>query len=234
MKKLTYTILAAMLMVATTLKVSAQSEESRQVSGYNKIGSGGPFEVHVKIDGTESLKIKAEANVIEEIETIVKDGTLQIKFKHHENWGDHNFGPIEIYVTAKSLSALANAGSGSIKLDGNLTGNSINISLSGSGNVSAGVKGGDFRAAISGSGSISVKGSADKTNVSIAGSGDMDGRNFKTETAHVSIAGSGNARFGADKTVSASIVGSGNVVYSGTASISDSRTVGSGRVSHEK
>jgi len=232
MKRLCYTILAAILMVATTLKASAQSEESRQVSGYNKIGSGGPFEVHVKIDGTESLNIKAEADVIKEIETVVKDGTLQIKFKHH-NWGDHNYGPIEIYVTAKSLSALANAGSGSIKLDGSLTGSNINISLSGSGNVTAAVKGGDFRAAISGSGSISVKGTADRTNVSISGSGDMEGRNFRTETAHVSIAGSGNARFGADKTVSATIVGSGNVVYSGTASITDSRTVGSGRVSHE-
>ena len=113
------------------------------------------------------LAVKDADIDLQEIETIVKDGTLQIKFKHHENWGDHNYGPIEVYVTAKSLSALANAGSGSIKLDGSLTGNSVNISLSGSGNVTAAVKGGDFHAAISGSGSIDVKGSADKTNVSM-------------------------------------------------------------------
>jgi len=54
---------------------------------------------------------------------------------------------------------------------------------------------------------------------------------FNTGTANVSIAGSGNAELGAERSISASIVGSGNVVYTGSATISDSRTVGSGRLS---
>lgn len=232
MKRIAYTIFAAVLMVATTLRASAQSEESRQVSGFTSIGSGGPFDVHVKIDGTESLKIKGSAEAIREIETKVEDGGLQIKFKHRS--GDHeNYGKIDIYVTAKSLSGLVNAGSGSMKVEGTVSGSKVNISLSGSGSISSSVKAGDFHAVISGSGSIALSGSADETKIAISGSGDLDGRRFKTNTASVTIAGSGNAHLGADKSISATIVGSGNVVYTGTATISNSRTVGSGRLSKE-
>jgi hypothetical protein len=231
MKRIAYTVFAAVLMVAITLKASAQSEETRQVSGFTSIGSGGPFDVHVKINGTESLKIKASPDAIKEIETRVENGRLEIKFKHRGN--DENYGRIDVYVTAKSLSGLANAGSGSMKVDGMVSGEKVNISLSGSGSISSSVKAGDFHAAISGSGSIDLNGSANETKLSISGSGNMNGKGFKTATAHVSIAGSGSAHFGADKSVSASIVGSGNVVYSGNATIADSRTVGSGRVSKE-
>lgn len=232
MKRITYIILAAVLTVAATLKASAQSEESRQVSGFTSIGSGGPFDVHVKINGTESLKIMGSAEAIREIETKVEGGGLQIKFKHRSN--DHeNYGRIDIYVTAKSLSGLANAGSGSIKVEGTVSGAKVNISLSGSGSISSSVKADNFHAAISGSGSIALSGSADETKVAISGSGDLDGRHFKTNTASVTIAGSGNAHLGADKSISANIVGSGNVIYSGSATISDSRTIGSGRLSKE-
>jgi len=229
MKKLVYTIVSLVLVAATSFKVSAQSEESRSVSGFNGVGSAGPFDVHVKIDGTESLKIKASQEAIKEIETYVKDGKLQIKFKHRDYSNEQDFGRIDIYVSAKSLSSIANAGSGSIKVEGTVTGD-VNVALSGSGNISTSVKAGLFHVAISGSGSVELSGSANETKISIAGSGDMNGKRFKTGEANVTIAGSGNASFGADKNISANIVGSGNVNYTGNATVS-SRTIGSGRVS---
>ncbi|HWZ02700.1 MAG TPA: DUF2807 domain-containing protein, partial [Mucilaginibacter sp.] len=103
MKKIFYSVFAAILIIAATLKVSAQSEQSREVSGFNSIASSGPFDVHVKISGTESLKLKANPDIINEIETIVEDGTLEIKFKHHHDRSYENTGKIDVYVTAKSL-----------------------------------------------------------------------------------------------------------------------------------
>ncbi|ASU36033.1 head GIN domain-containing protein [Mucilaginibacter xinganensis] len=233
MKRIAYTLFAAVLLSSATLKASAQSEESRQVSGFNSIASGGAFDVHVKINGTESLKIQGDADAVKEIETKVEDGHLQVKFRHHDNWNHENYGPIHIYITAKSLSGLANAGSGSIKVEGTVSGDKVNVVLSGSGSISSAVKAGDFHVVLSGSGSINLTGSADETKISISGSGDVNGKEFKTNTASVAIAGSGNAHLGADKSISASIVGSGNVVYNGNATISDTRTVGSGRLSRQ-
>ncbi|BAU56131.1 head GIN domain-containing protein [Mucilaginibacter gotjawali] len=234
MKRLTYTIFAAMLVIAVSFKASAQPGESRQVSGFHSIASSGPFDVHVNINGTESLKISAGSDMIKEIETVVEDGTLKIKFKHHHEWNNDDYGKIDVYVTAKSLSALVNSGSGSIRVEGAaVSGENVNIVLSGSGDIESSVKSGSLHATISGSGSIKLSGSSDETKVVISGSGEMKGKELKTNSASVVISGSGNAYFNADKTVSAHIAGSGNVVYSGNATITDSKTVGSGSVSKE-
>jgi len=234
MKRLTYTILAAILVIAVSFKASAQKEESREVAGFHSLASSGPFDVHVNINGTESLKISASSDIINEIETDVKDGNLEIRFKHHHDWDSDHYGKIDIYVTAKSLSALTNAGSGSIKVEGEaVSGDNVRVTLSGSGDIESSVKSGNLHATISGSGTIHLSGTADETKVTISGSGEVKGKELKTNSASFVITGSGNAYLTADKTVSAHIVGSGNVVYSGSATITDSRTVGSGSVSKE-
>jgi hypothetical protein len=234
MKRIAYACFAVILVFTATLTASAQSAETRAVSGFNSIASSGPFDVHVNINGTESLKISASSKIINEIETVVEDGTLKIKFKHRDDW-NHNdeYGQIDVYVTAKSLSSLANAGSGSIKVEGTVTGGDVNVVLSGSGDIQTAVKSGNLHTTISGSGSIDINGSADETKVTISGSGEVKGKGLKTNNASVTITGSGSAYFTADKTVSARIVGSGNVVYSGHATIAESRTIGSGSISKE-
>jgi hypothetical protein len=231
MKKIVYSVFAGILLITATLKVSAQSEQTREVSGFNSIASSGPFDVHVKINGTESLKLKANQDIINEIETVVENGTLEIKFKHHHDRNYDNTERIDVYVTAKSLSAVANAGSGSIKIDGVVHGENVKLILSGSGDITSSVKSGDLHVSISGSGSIHINGDVNDANISIAGSGELMGKELVTGSASVSITGSGSAYFAANKTVSASIVGSGNVIYSGNATTGDIRTIGSGRVS---
>jgi hypothetical protein len=109
----------------------------------------------------------------------------------------------------------------------------VNVVLSGSGDIETSVKSGNLHTTISGSGSINLKGTADEARVVISGSGEVKGRELKTNAASVTITGSGSAYFTADKTVSARIVGSGNVVYSGNATITESKTIGSGSVSKE-
>ena len=231
MKKLTHTVFAAMLMLAASLTASAQSGEARSVSGFNAISSSGSFDVHVKIDGTESLKIDASEAVIAKIETVVEDGKLKIRWKERNNWNDNDYGKINIYVEAKSLNSLANSGSGSTDVDGVVSGDRVNIILSGSGNIKTSVKAGELRIAISGSGSMRIDGSADEAKLSVVGSGELKGKELKAGTVSANIAGSGSAYIYAEKSVSGRIAGSGNLVYSGNASVADSRTAGSGRIS---
>jgi len=54
---------------------------------------------------------------------------------------------------------------------------------------------------------------------------------LKAQAVSAGITGSGSIYITAEKTVSAHITGSGNVIYAGNATITDTRTVGSGRVS---
>jgi len=226
MKKITYTLFVVIMLVAATRNlVSAQSVESRPVAGFNGLSSEGPFTVHVKIDGTESLKISTQSNesdIIKLIETVVENGTLRIKFKDHlENGQGNTEGPIDIYVTAKSLSSLVKQGSGFITVDGAIAGSNVNIVVNGSGKITSSVKSGNLQVTITGPGSVQLTGTADKAETTINGPGELNGRDLNTKDASAVITGSGTAYFAAEKTIAAHVAGSGYVVYSGNAVVTN-------------
>jgi hypothetical protein len=231
MKRLTYFILSAALLSVVAIKASAQGQ-SRSVSGFNAIASAGPFNVYVKLDGNESVKVDADADVINDIETVVEGNTLKIRFKDRE-WRHRNIHKAEIYVEAKSLDALTNSGSGGIKVDGMINTNNFKAVLSGSGNISAAVKSGNLHATISGSGNIKLSGNTGDADFVVTGSGEISGKDLRTNSVSAVITGSGNIYVQAEKSINAHITGSGSVLYSGNASSINSSTTGSGRVSKD-
>jgi hypothetical protein len=236
MKRLAFTLLSAALLSAATISALAQetSTQTRQVSGFTSIASGGPFNVHIKMDGTESVKVEADTKYINEIETVVEGNTLKIQFKDHK-WSNryNDMHKAEVYVSAKSLNGLVNSGSGHMGVDGMITtSGEFKAVLSGSGSINTSVKSGNLNAVISGSGSIRINGRTGDADLVISGSGQIEGKDLKTESAKAVITGSGNIYVAVEKSVSAHITGSGSVNYSGNAPVVNSRTIGSGRVNH--
>ncbi len=211
----------------------ALTDQTRSVSGFTTIASSGPFHVHVKMDGTESLKISADDAVINEIETVVENGTLRIRYKDEHRWSwhneNHNNSTIDVYVSAKALSSLINSGSGSIQVENTINATKFKAVLSGSGSITSNIKATDVDAVISGSGNIHLTGDASDASVSVSGSGSVDARELKTQTSSVSISGSGNVRINAEKELSSRIAGSGSVRYTGNAQVNTTK-LGSGSV----
>ncbi|MFI5160058.1 MAG: head GIN domain-containing protein [Sphingobacteriales bacterium] len=229
MKRLVFVLFVVVLVSAATINASAQ--ESRQVSGFSSVASAGPFNVHIKMGGNESVKVDADADIINDIETVVEGNTLKIRFKDHE-WRHRNIHKAEIYVEAKSLNELLNSGSGSVKVDGIISAGNFKAVLSGSGNISTAVKSESMHAVISGSGSIKLSGSTGEGDFVVTGSGEIEGKDLKASSVVATITGSGNIYVAADKSVVGRITGSGSVIYSGNASVT-SHTTGSGRVTKE-
>ena len=213
-----------------SLNTYAQSGQTRSVSGFSSIESGGPFNVHVKITGTESVRLDIDDDVVNDVKTEVEGGVLKIGFRNNFSLRNHNIKRGDIYVTAKSLSAVANSGSGNLDLDGALTGPNVKVVLSGSGNMRVAVKASALETRISGSGGIHIKGNTESAEFRISGSGEINGTGLTTETLAATISGSGSISITANKTVSARITGSGSVSYSGNATIGETRYTGSGRV----
>ena len=227
MKYTSLVLVAAMWLIGS---VAAQQGQVRQVSGFDKVSTGGSFAVHVKINGTESLKIDgADAQELARIETKVTNGQLEIRWMRGSEPHHYN-GRIDVYVTAKSLSGLSNAGSGSMDVDGVVKGGSVGVDLSGSGSITAAIDAGKLDVVISGSGRTTLKGKASSTHIDIAGSGKLSADALSTDLADAQISGSGDTYITVNKTISASIVGSGSVHYSGSGTIGSVSTVGSGRL----
>jgi len=231
MKKLSIALLAVVLVITASFKASAQTEQTKQVSDFNTISAAGPFNIHVKMDGTESLKLSAPAEIINDIEVVVEKNKLNIGFKENSVW-NYN-GKVDVYITAKALSSLSVTGSGEMTVEGTLSSADLNFVISGSGHITTTVKSNNLTATITGSGTMNVDGSTESAHLVVTGSGRYNAKELKTNTANVTLTGSGNAHITADKALSATITGAGQLVYSGNASVTDIRTAGTGRVSKE-
>ncbi|TFF33435.1 head GIN domain-containing protein [Mucilaginibacter psychrotolerans] len=204
---------------------------TRSVSDYTGIECNGPFNVTIKIDGTESLTLDIDAAVEKEVITKVENGILKIEFKNW--WKNHrDIKRANVYVSAKSLSYLGSSGSGNAVLAaGSITGQRAKIAVSGSGNLKAAVNAETLQISVSGSGNAVLAGSATAAEIRVSGSGEVNGKQLRVQRVEASISGSGNVDIIADEAVSARISGSGGLSYSGNAQIVNDKHSGSGRIS---
>jgi hypothetical protein len=211
------------------------SEESRDVSGFTGISSGGSFKVYVVFGQKESLRLEGNEDILKEIETRVENGTLRIGFKKTVNcsfWRSGiNIGRINVYVTAVKLNSLTCSGSGDIEVKGAVKSASIQTTVSGSGSISLQVSSDSYVASISGSGHITATGTTKAANIQVSGSGNFRGRDLRTESSNVRVSGSGNIDIMADNAITATVSGSGNIRYGGNATMITTTKSGSGRVS---
>jgi hypothetical protein len=205
--------------------------ETREVSDFHAIDISYPAQVLVKQGNAESLKIEAEDNLLPNLKTQVKNGTLEIFYKR-EN-GKHvnpTKTPI-ITIVVKDLANVDFTSAGELTID-SLKTNALDVSLSGAGNIKLDkILVQALSVSLSGAGSSTASGTADDLNLSISGFGDFKGGDLQSKDARVDISGAGSATVWVDNNLDAQISGAGSVSYYGSASV-DKQISGVGGVNH--
>ena len=205
--------LAIIATAAETIRGSGNPvTEDRAVAGFQGLSLAVPGKLVVTQGDAEKLAITADDNVLPLIETVVERGELRIRFRER-GVNLRTKTPIQIALSAKTLEALAIAGSGEIRAPA-LNAKSMKVSISGSGDVTLGGRAQSIDVNISGSGDVKAgKFETQSASVSIAGSGDST--LWVKDSLKVSIAGSGDVRYYGDPTVQRSVAGSGSVRRAG-------------------
>ncbi|QNF32613.1 DUF2807 domain-containing protein [Adhaeribacter swui] len=220
---------AAPLKELATSTTTFQNTQTRPVDSFSGVASAVPFNVVVTIGPKESLRLEGDSELLDKIETPVKDGVLHIKMKKgSEQW----FGSskkVNIYITAPSLNKLAVSGAGNMEVKGTVKGERVTTEVSGSGHLAATVAAASLSSSISGSGGMELEGKSDDVHLDISGSGRFEGKDLNTQTAKISVSGSGKASIQAEETLDATLSGSGKVTYSGNAKVNVVKS-GSGSV----
>ena len=230
MKKIINSTLAILVLFFLTAGVTlSQSKETRDVSGFKEVSFGISGNLYITIGTSYKVTLEGDADYLREIQTIVKDGKLQIR---RENYRFSNNEKADVYITMPSIKGLGVSGSGKAKIESRVEADAFNLSVSGSGKVYiADLNADSFGCSISGSGDVIIegKGSADNGRITISGSGNYTGENFEVDHLSVNISGSGGCNCKAGDSLEARISGSGNVYYSGQPKL-DVRASGSGHV----
>jgi hypothetical protein len=172
--------------------------ESRDVDDFSTIALSGSGNVIIEQNGTESLSIEAEDNLLSVLTSDVSSGTLQLGTR--EGTTLRPTLPVTYHVTVEDLAGLQLSGSGSVTAAG-ITTPAISIDISGSGDVS-------------------VDGTADDQTVSISGSGNYSAGGLATLNSTTEVSGSGDVSVDVRDDFQAEITGSGNVTYTGDPQVS--------------
>jgi len=205
-----------------------RSNEQRNVTGFTGVETHGSIDI-VALQGDYSVKVEADQNLLQYIETNMQDGRLIVRFK--EGISLYNAGNAKVVVSAPELNALETHGSGNISSQGKLTNkNKMNIYISGSGDIQLEADCPDIRTETHGSGNITLQGNTKTLSCKTSGSGDIKAADLKAESVTVSIHGSGDNEVFASESLDIEIFGSGDVHYRGQPKISTA-VHGSGAVS---
>lgn len=206
--------------------------EIRKVSGFDAISVEYPTQVSIKQGNTESLKIKAEDNLMPNLKTEVKNGTLEIFYKKTGDKHVNPTKPVVITITVKDLTEVDFSSAGELMIDGLKTDN-LDVSLTGAGNLElTEITVNKLAVNLSGAGGVTASGMADELDVNISGFGDFKGADLHVKTASVNISGAGGATVWVDSELEAEISGAGSVNYYGSPNVSK-QVSGVGGVNHQ-
>jgi hypothetical protein len=179
--------------------------ESRDVSGFSEIALFGSGTVRVDVNGTESLIVEAEDNIMPLLKTEVRNGRLELSV-------ESSISPttdVTYTVTAVALDGVTIAGSGDV--------------------AATGVAADSFDIEVSGSGRVEPAGTAGTLAVEISGSGRYLGEGLKSSVGTVRVSGSGEAVVNVTDDLDVDVSGSGGVQYIGEPTVTESVS-GSGYV----
>jgi hypothetical protein len=233
-QKVSFATLTCFVIVLSSCMTSLSGEvikEKRDVKDFNAIELAIQADINISQGNDYSFTIEGDKDLLKEIIADVRGGNLRIRT---EGWArfSWNNSKVIINVTMPQVEGLSVSGSGDIKGVTPINSKSLNLRISGSGDIIIPILSvEDLDVSISGSGDVGVagKGEASSVKARISGSGDVEVKGILFENADISISGSGDTYLEASKNLRARVVGSGDITYSGNPLI-DAKVTGSGTI----
>ena len=204
--------------------------DKRTVGSFSGVSLEFSGDVEIRQSNETAVDVVAQANIASEVETVVENDILHIRFKKRN--GNFRFKKLTVYVTSPNIENISLTGSGDLSALSDIKSNNLKVALKGSGNIKLKqIDCTSIDAHVQGSGNINVTGgTAQSAEYSVFGSGDLAVENLKVRSANVKLTGSGNINCMATESITAKSTGSGDINYYGHPTNTVVSSTGSGSI----
>lgn len=199
-------------------------KEIRPVANFTKIRLKDFGSLYLTQGEEEALTIEADAQVLEELTSEVRDGTLLLGIG--EDWWDRigkvissvfsgEQSKVIYHLTVKELESINISGNCNLECD-SLRSENLGIKVSGLGDLRfTHLECSKLDLRISGRGEFTAAGRADQQKIRISGSGEVMAGGLAGQTLRIVISGQGNATVRVEESLDITISGLGQVNYYG-------------------
>jgi hypothetical protein len=227
MKKI---LLFSLIWVATLAVAVAAADETRtfSASNFTKLSLGSAFKIQVKQGSTYSVTATGERKDLDDLESRVSNGTLQIKYKE-QKWNNRR-QTVTIAITMPTLEGVDFSGA-SVATVGTFTSNQpLKVTVSGASKVTMEVSASKVTMDLSGASVLTLNGKADVLNGELSGASVFKGMSFPVREANIDASGASKADVVANASLGAEASGASRISYSGDAKEVRSSSSGAGSV----
>ena len=207
----------------TTNGSGTLKSQVRPVSGFSRVSLSGVGDLNITQGASESLSVEAEDNLLPLLETVVANGTLELRVKANSSLNSTK--PIKYTLVVKSLSALTLSGVGNVT-SGALDVSTLDLNLSGAGKIQiSSLKAQVLKAELTGVGKLAVTaGAVTSQTVNLQGTGSYNACGLSSDTAKITVGGTSKALVSVKSSLVVVGSGIGSVQYLGSPTLEQSNS----------
>lgn len=211
--------------------INDPNAEVRNVKNFHAIKVSNAINLYLTQSGEEAVAVSArDTKYRDRIRTEVNDGVLHIWYDNDRwKWGSDNKN-LKAYVSVKTLDRLDASGASDVVVDGAISGDKLDIKLSGASDFKGGVKVNELNLDQSGASDVTISGTAGKVTVEASGASDFKGYDLVTDNCNAHASGASDIKISCNKELSVHASGASSIYYRGTAVIRDLRSNGASSV----
>ena len=201
--------------------------DDRDLDDFTGVKACCSFKVELA-EGAFAVRVEAESNLQEFIETEVRSGVLHIKYTDNANFKSTE--PIRVYVTLPRLERIDGSSSSEIVGTTPFTGEDLEVDVSSSATIEVQFTGDRVELDASSSGKIVVKGSAKRVVADASSASRIDAGALEADEAVADVSSAANVEVYARKSLRADASSAGSVRYGGNPTDIDTDASSAGRV----
>ena len=211
--------------------INDPNAQTRDLKGFHAIEVSSAINLYLSQSNDEAVAVSAvDAKYRDKIRTEVRNGVLKI-WLDRDNWfwgnGDKK---LKAYVSFKSIDRLNASGASDVFVDGVISGESLEIRLSGASDFKGAVKLKNLPLDQSGASDITIRGSTETASIEASGASNAKAYDLVTDQCTIKASGASDVRISANKEINAKATGASSIYYKGDAVIRDLHSSGASSV----
>ena len=160
-------------------------EQNRTVESFNAIHASGMFEIHIREGSSNSIKLVADENLHELIETEVRNNTLHIRSRENISKAKE----LDLYISVEELNNLDLSGAVSVKSKGVLHSSNIEIESSGAAEIDMQLETDRIRMSLSGASEVRISGTSESVSIDASGASEIKMGDLQCKNMNLNLSG---------------------------------------------